>query len=65
MNIGRAVLVAGFLLLLALFLSLGQWQLRRAAEKTLVFDRFATAEALPDLTTPIDGHARDSRDRRR
>ena len=55
MNIGRAVLVAGFLLLLALFLSLGQWQLRRAAEKTLVFDRFATAESLPALTTPIDG----------
>ena len=54
MNIGRAVLVAGFLLLLALFLSLGEWQLRRAAEKTLIFDRFGTGQDLPALTTPVD-----------
>ncbi len=54
MNIGRAVLVAGFLLLLALFLSLGEWQLRRAAEKTLIFDRFDTGQDLPALTTPVD-----------
>ena len=55
MKIRRVVLVAGFLLLLTLLFSLGEWQLRRAAEKMPVFDRFDTAEELLALTTPIDG----------
>ncbi len=59
MNIGRAVLVAAFLVLLALFLSLGEWQLRRAAEKTPLFDRFGAGQNLPALTTPIDNRRLD------
>ena len=54
MSIGRAVLISGFLGLLVLLLSLGQWQLCRAAEKTRVFDRISAAENLPALTAPID-----------
>ncbi len=54
MNISRAVLIAGFFLLLALFLSLGEWQLRRAEEKTALFDQIYSTEALPVLTTPIE-----------
>ena len=50
----RAVLISGFLVLLVLLLSLGQWQLRRAAEKTRMFDRISAAENLPALTAPID-----------
>jgi surfeit locus 1 family protein len=50
----RAVLISGFLLLLVLLLSLGQWQLRRAAEKTRVFDRISATENLPALAAPID-----------
>ena len=59
MSIGRAVLVAGFFLTLALFLSLAEWQLRRAAEKTLLFDQIGRAEYLPVLTTAIDGERLD------
>jgi len=54
MSIGRTVLISGFLVLLALLISLGQWQLRRAAEKTQVFDRISATENLPALTAPID-----------
>ncbi len=54
MSISRAVLALGFFLLLALLLSLGQWQLRRGAEKTSLFDQIGTAESLPALTMPVE-----------
>ena len=50
----RAVLISGFLVLLVLLLSLGQWQLRRAAEKTRVFERISAVENLPALTAPVN-----------
>ena len=43
MSIGRILLVLGFFLLLALLLSLGQWQLRRAAEKETLFKQIGAA----------------------
>lgn len=57
MNIRGAVLIAGFLVLLALFVSLGAWQLRRAAEKAPLFEQFGTGEDLAAITTPIDSRA--------
>ncbi len=54
MKTRRSFLVIGFVLLMALFLSLGAWQLRRADEKALMFERFATGGGLPELVAPID-----------
>ena len=54
MSIGRILLILGFFLLLALLLSLGQWQLRRGAEKATLFNQMGAAEDLPALTDPIE-----------
>ena len=54
MSIGRILLLLGFFLLLALLLSLGQWQLRRAAEKEALFKQIGAAEDFPALTAPIE-----------
>ena len=54
MYIGRAIPAVAFLVLLALLLSLGEWQLRRAAEKAPLFDQFLSGQDLPALTTPVE-----------
>ena len=47
------LLVAGFTLAMALFVSLGTWQLWRAEQRAESFDRFAEAGQRPALTVPV------------
>lgn len=46
------LMTVGTLLLLALFIGLGWWQLNRAAEKRALFQQFAGADQAPILTNP-------------
>ncbi len=48
-----ALPVAGFALGIALFASLGSWQVWRAGQRAAVFDGFAEAGRRPALTVPI------------
>ena len=48
-----ARLVGGFALGIALFASLGSWQVWRAGQRSAVFDGFAEASRRPALTVPI------------
>ena len=48
------LLFAGFTLTMAVFASLGTWQLWRAEQRAASFDSFAEAGRRPALTVPID-----------
>lgn len=50
----NGLLLAGFLLAMALFASLGTWQVWRAEQRAESFDTFAEAGRRPALTVPID-----------
>lgn len=49
------LLFLGFTLAMALFVSLGTWQMWRAEQRAASFDRFAEAGRRPALTVPVDG----------
>ena len=56
----RAALTTIFVLLLALFISLGMWQLRRAEDRAEVHERFAEDGDLPALTGPVESGQLDA-----
>jgi surfeit locus 1 family protein len=55
MNTNRAVLATIFIFLLALFISLGMWQLRRAEQRAAVYEGFAISDELPAFSIAADG----------
>ena len=54
MNANRAALTALFALALAVFVSLGLWQLRRADERAAIVAQFAGEADRPALTVPVE-----------
>ena len=49
------LVLGGFALAMALFVSLGTWQMWRAEQRAASFERFAEAGGSSALTVPIDG----------